>query len=187
MKPFGCKIAQNTRFHKLFSLLYKPFPGNWPKFAVEGYSPPVPRCKMQSTSFQRMNAMVKRSKALLMLVVFTTNFYTVCHCTPLTNSSATPHRLACCRNHHPSAAPGSPCNNKKGCCQTHSIKFNLLEKQPAPSITIHPVPAAALTHHFIGPVVTLITYTPIPAPAQQQRYRKKAPPDFQSLYQLFLI
>jgi hypothetical protein len=158
-----------------------------------------------------MNAMAIKSKALLMLVVFTANFYTVCHCTtpahtttlrscPSESPAAPSHQPSCCQSHHPNAhvtnpqAPQAcpddtkPCNNKDGCCQTHSIKFNLLEKQTAPPVAFQPLSATVLTPHFISPVAALSTgITLLQVSAPEERYRKKAPPDLLSLYQFFRI
>src|SRR5258708_162677 len=112
-----------------------------------------------------MNPLVIKSKALFMLVVFAANFYTVCHCAPMASApdplhhspAASPHPHSCCEGRHPAANPEStkPCGNNDGCTHAHSIKFNLLEKQTASPISLHPVPAALFSDYLIPPVAGL--------------------------------
>ena len=151
-------------------------------------------------------------KALFLLTVFTANFYSVCHCqnTALTRhtlSHANPrhpqhqHKMSCCADN---SAPGktcpdqsapaktgpdqsTPCNKKDGCCGTHAVKFSLLEKQAAAPISLHPLFAVALTHHFILPLDITLPSGPVEDRIDPQWQHKHSPPDLQSFYQRFLI
>jgi hypothetical protein len=116
-----------------------------------------------------------------MLAVFAANFYTVCHCTP----AASPHRHACCerQSRDETAKNNIPCKN--GCSHTHSIKFNLLEKQTADPISIYP-PFTAVLPAFVIPARSLSTFTPQP-PAQKELRRRSIPPDRLAMFQYFLI
>lgn len=129
-----------------------------------------------------MNLLVIRSKALLMLVVFTTNFYTVCHCTP----AASPHRHACCerQSRDETAKNNIPC--KDGCSHTHSIKFNLLEKQTADPIGIYPRFTAVLPA-FVIPARSPLTVAAPPPTLSKELRRRSVPPDRLALFQYFLI
>jgi hypothetical protein len=139
-----------------------------------------------------MNALAKKLKALLMLVVFTANFYTVCHCTPIVAASPTPaaaHQPGCCMRHSFSApAEKRPCNGKNDCCKTHSIKFNLLEKETAAAVTVHLAPVET----FFAPnrsasFATMLFRESIQGPDLRQRYRYIPPPNLLTLHQRFLI
>ncbi|HEY4064327.1 MAG TPA: hypothetical protein VGM30_20620 [Puia sp.] len=132
---------------------------------------------------------VIRSKALLMLAVFAANFYGVCQCAPLTHSPAVSaaHCPLCCKDLSHDQATGvrdtPPC--KEGCHHTHSIKFNLQEKQISPSIGIHPPVAMILPVSMTaGDGLFMATSHPL---LQKERYRRHIPPDRLALYQCFLL
>jgi hypothetical protein len=129
-----------------------------------------------------INLLVIRSKALLMLAVFAANFYTVCHCTP----AAPPHRHTCCegRSRDETAKNNIPC--KDGCSHTHSIKFNLLEKQTSSPIGIYP-PFAAVLPAFIIPARSPLTVAALPPTLSKELRRRWIPPDRLAMYQYFLI
>lgn len=132
-----------------------------------------------------MSVWLNRSKALFMLVVFAANFYTICHCAPLV-SHTTPMQHDCCAHKHPSPGNDVP-RNKDGCTHNHSIKFNLLEKQTARPIALHPVFTALHSSDAVIPAITLTAGFPDRVSFGNQRLRRYVPPDRLALYQLFQI
>ena len=168
MQPFGCKIDETARLFKFFHDRYKPGTRNLPNFA-------------QGTM---INLWVIRSKALLMLAVFAANFYTVCHCTP----AAPPHRHTCCErpSREETANPKNNIPCKDGCSHTHSIKFNLLEKQISSPIGIYPPFTAVLPASFL-PARSPLTVAALPPTILKELRRRSIPPDRLAMYQYFLI
>jgi hypothetical protein len=118
-----------------------------------------------------------RYKALLLLTVFAANFFVVCHCSA---RAARPAEHPSCCSKKVEERP--PCKDGNECGGMHAMKFNLLEKQTAKEITTGaqaamvvsilewPVRAVHVTRTFTD------TYT-----------YQHPPPDYQSLYQCFLI
>jgi hypothetical protein len=127
--------------------------------------------------------LVIRSKALLMLVVFAANFYTVCHCAPVVS----PHRHSCCgdRSQEKTANPKNTVPCKDGCTHAHSIKFNLLEKQTSAPVGVYP-PFTAVLPAFVMPAGDLSAVL-LPSSIQKERFRRHIPPDRLAFYQCFLI
>jgi hypothetical protein len=131
-----------------------------------------------------INLLIIRSKALFMLAVFAANFYTVCHCAPMVS----PHRHSCCGDRSQEKTANSkntvPC--KEGCSHTHSIKFNLLEKQISSPIGVYP-PFTAVPPAFVIPAGSLLTLA-VPPPTSKTLFRRRSlPPDRLAMYQYFLI
>ncbi|MBN8853793.1 MAG: hypothetical protein BGO55_11260 [Sphingobacteriales bacterium 50-39] len=128
-------------------------------------------------------------KALLLLAVFAANFFVVCHC----SVRAAGHSACCAENVRKTGLPGNearfgeeenrPCKDDNGCSGMHAVKFNLLEKQEAKKVSAEPVLAEVIVHMSQQPVQVLhgITFHP-----DVYSY-KHPPPDYQSLYQCFLI
>ncbi|HEX9511867.1 MAG TPA: hypothetical protein VF939_15355 [Puia sp.] len=135
-----------------------------------------------------------------MLTVFTANFYSICHCRDmaitrpaLSHRSQGHERKSCCQedpradNACADADHHTPCNEKDGCCGTHAVKFSLLEKQTAEPITLHPVFAVAFTHHFVIAPPIIPSSRHIEGKIDNEWLHRHSPPDFQALYQRFLI
>jgi hypothetical protein len=145
------------------------------------------------------NLIAIKLKALFLLTVFTANFYSICHCRDmaisrhtLSHRSQGHERKSCCQKEPPADKPCAddhhkPCNGKDGCCGTHAVKFSLLEKQTAEQVTLHPVFAAAFTHHFIIPLHIIFPAGNPEGKIDDEWRHRHSPPDFQALYQRFLI
>jgi hypothetical protein len=124
-----------------------------------------------------------QGKALLLLITFVSNFFVVCHCQAHEAPTAT-HRQSCCCKENASAVPHSHHDGDE-CPATHSVKFNLLEKQVASTFLAGAPMVAVIAGHFIlavngGFVVNEASFRKI-------YFYKHSPPDLQSLYQRFLI
>ena len=115
-----------------------------------------------------------------MLVVFAANFFVVCHCVARTAAVKPVH--SCCQQAKSSCGKDSPCKDGKECNGMQAMKFNLKEKKASPSVTLSPVYVLINTfqRRMTSPAAT-------PAPISRQRSSYHPPPDFQSLYQCFLI
>jgi hypothetical protein len=114
-------------------------------------------------------------RALLLLTVFAANFFVVCHC----SARAAEHASCCSKK----IVEQPPCIDGNECGVMHAVKFNLLEKQAAKKVSFEPVLAAVIVQMPQRPLQTLrgeIFYPDIYT-------RKHPPPDYQSLYQCFLI
>lgn len=120
-------------------------------------------------------------KALILLTVFAANLYAVCHCHHRAMSK--PVAISCCAAKH-TQSDDPDCPNKNGCQNDRSIKFSLLDKQTVEKISLNPVyiPAVVIT----APQ-TQLTTRPTPVAGWPEWKYKHAPPDWQSLYQRFLI
>src|SRR5579871_737795 len=133
-------------------------------------------------------------KALILLVAFTANFFVVCHC-----QATMPHKTLppCCAKHMHMEESGSavpqattphhPYDEKGGCQHTQAVKFQLLEKQIPDPVSQPPLLITFIQTRW----VPSLFYT-IQAITQRKDLRdlgqeKYAPPDFQALYQSFLI
>jgi hypothetical protein len=129
-------------------------------------------------------------KAFFLLTVFAANFYNVCHCRHLAGKSKTYNKTQSCEDGDCMAkhCPDIPTSGKEkdGCCGEHLVKFALLEKQTSEPVSLHPSYPATPVHQFIIP---LITYSPdlTRGRIRMDRQHKHPPPDFQVLYQRFLI
>jgi len=115
-------------------------------------------------------------KALLLLAVFAANFFVVCHC----SARAAEHSSCCSDSKKEEKAP---CKDGKECGGMHAVKFNLLEKQAAKKVSAEPILIAAIIHLPKQPLQTLRSTIFFP----DRRPYKYPPPDYQSLYQCFLI
>ncbi|HVU55429.1 MAG TPA: hypothetical protein VHD83_10260 [Puia sp.] len=113
-------------------------------------------------------------KALLLLTVFAANFFVVCHC-----SARVAEHPSCCSKKEAK----SPCKEGNECGGMHAVKFNLLEKQAAKQVSPEPMLAAVIIHIPQRPLQILHSTSFLVAP----RAYKHPPPDYQSLYQCFLI
>lgn len=119
-------------------------------------------------------------RATLLVTVFAANFFVVCHC----SARAAEHPSCCSKQStcNPKEEK-APCKDGKECGGMHAIKFNLLEKQAAKNVSAEPVLIARIIHMPQGPLRILCgtTFSPDRLPY------KHPPPDYQSLYQCFLI
>jgi len=113
-------------------------------------------------------------RATLLLAVFAANFFVVCHC-----SARAAEHSSCCSKQEKKA----PCKDGKECGGMHAVKFNLLEKQAAKNVSPEPVLVATIIHLPQRPLQTLRGTIFFP----DRRSYKHPPPDYQSLYQCFLI
>jgi len=124
-----------------------------------------------------------QGKALLLLITFVSNFFVVCHCQASEMPMAS-HRHSCCCKENTSVVPPSH-HGSDECPATHSVKFNLLEKQVAPTFLAGAPTVAMIAGHFVlavrrGFVVNESSFRRI-------YFYKHSPPDLPSLYQRFLI
>ena len=124
-----------------------------------------------------------QGKALLLLITFVSNFFVVCHC-QASEAPATAHRHSCCCRENASTVPHSHHDGDE-CPATHSVKFNLLEKQVASTFLAGAPMVAEVTEHFI--VAINSGFAVDEKPLRKIYFYKHSPPDFQSLYQRFLI
>jgi hypothetical protein len=123
-----------------------------------------------------------QGKALLLLVTFISNFFVVCHC-QAHEAPAVMHHSCCCGEK--AATAHHPAHDDSDCPATHAVKFNLLEKQAASTLFAAAPMVAVLAEHFI--VAVNGGFAKDEAPFRKIYFYKHSPPDFQSLYQRFLI
>lgn len=139
------------------------------------------------------NLLAIKLKALFLLTVFAANLIAVCHCrhTLSQGDQAAKQKAVCCsgvpKTDETCAAGHKPCDEKDGCCGTHVLQFGLLEKQTADAITLRPLYAVALAHSFIFSLETLAASGHAELRIGEEWLHKHPPPDFQSLYQRYLI
>jgi hypothetical protein len=124
-----------------------------------------------------------QGKALLLLITFVSNFFVVCHC-QANEAPAVAHRHSCCCGKAETAQHPSS-HDDNDCPATHAVKFNLLEKQVASTFFAVAPMVAVVAEHFI--VAVNGGFAKDEAPFRQIYFYKHSPPDFQSLYQRFLI
>jgi hypothetical protein len=124
-----------------------------------------------------------QGKALLLLITFVSNFFVVCHCQAL-EAPAVAHRHSCCCGAKAGTAQ-HPSHDENNCPATHAVKFNLLEKQVASTFFAGTPMVAVVARHFI--VAVSSGFSIDEAPFRKIYFYKHSPPDFQSLYQRFLI
>jgi len=113
-------------------------------------------------------------KTLFLLAVFAANFFVVCHC----SARAAVHPSCCARKEDK-----APCKDGNECGGMHAVKFNLLEKQAAKQVSAEPTLPAMIIHLPQLSLQVLRTTAFFPG----RRPCKHPPPDYQSLYQCFLI
>ena len=114
-----------------------------------------------------------RLRAIMMLAIFAANFFVVCHC-----SARIVEHSCCCSKKDDKA----PCKDGRECNGMHAVKFNLLEKQVAKQVDTPPA-SPFITLAFRWPVLTTRVTRGFP----DMDPHKYPPPDYQSLYQCFLI
>lgn len=124
-----------------------------------------------------------QGKALLLLITFVSNFFVVCHC-QANEAPAVAHRHSCCCGKAATAQHPSS-HDDNDCPATHAVKFNLLEKQVASTFFAGAPMVAVVAEHFI--VAVNGGFVKDGAPFRKIYFYKHSPPDFQSLYQRFLI
>lgn len=124
-----------------------------------------------------------QGKALLLLITFVSNFFVVCHC-QANEAPAVAHRHSCCCGKAATAQHPSS-HDDNDCPATHAVKFNLLEKQVASTFFAAAPMVAVVAEHFIVEVNGALAMDE--APFRKIYFYKHSPPDFQSLYQRFLI
>jgi hypothetical protein len=134
-----------------------------------------------------------QGKALLLLITFVSNFFVVCHCQAheefvMTHGTheapGVAHRHSCCCGSKAATAQ-HPSHDDNDCPATHAVKFNLLEKQvPSTFFAAAPMVAAAAGHFVVAVNRGVVVDE---APFWKIYFYKHSPPDFQSLYQRFLI
>jgi hypothetical protein len=121
-----------------------------------------------------------QGKAFLLLITFVSNFFVVCHC-QAHEAPAVAHRHSCCCGSKAATAQ-HPSHDDNDCPATHAVKFNLLEKQVASTFF---AAAPMVAEHFI--IAVNGGFAMDEAPFRKIYFYKHSPPDFQSLYQRFLI
>jgi hypothetical protein len=147
-----------------------------------------------------LNLMPIKFKALFMLTVFAANFCAVCHCRHLammdvmydaSNQSKMHQGKADCTDRHCTdtncASTKTPSNGKGDCSRTQAIKFSLLEKQTAQKINLHPLSFTSLTDNFIYPIDLPLPSIKKGDDILKEWLNKQSPPNFQALFQSFLI
>ncbi len=147
-----------------------------------------------------LNLLPIKLKALFILTVFAANFCAVCHCRHIAimdvsygaSEQGKMHgeKADCCDRHCTGtncAAAQTPSNGKGGCSRTQAIKFSLLEKQTAQQINLHPLSSIALTHNFIYFIDSPLSSIKKGDKILNEWLNKQSPPNFQALYQRFLI
>ena len=123
-----------------------------------------------------------QGKAFLLLITFVSNFFVVCHC-QAHDAPAVAHRHSCCCGK--AATAQHPSHEDNDCPATHALKFNLLEKQVASTFFARAPMIAAVAGHLI--VAVNDGFARDETPFRKIYFYKHSPPDFQSLYQRFLI
>jgi hypothetical protein len=124
-----------------------------------------------------------QGKALLLLITFISNFFVVCHCQAHEAATVT-HRHSCCCG-STAATAHHPSHDDNDCPATHAVKFNLQEKQVASNFFAAAPMVAVIAEHFI--IAVNGSFVMDEAPFRKIYFYKHSPPDFQSLYQRFLI
>jgi len=76
----------------------------------------------------------------------------------------------------------TPCNDNNGCSGMHAVKFNLLEKQAADPVIIGDLYVSVTLFDW-----QLTTPETAHQPLPDEHQPLHPPPDYQSLYQVFLI
>jgi len=114
-------------------------------------------------------------RTLLLLTVFAANFFVVCHC-----SARAAEHPSCCSKKEQKA----PCKDGNECGGMHAVKFNLLEKQAARKVSFA-AQLPVVLDNFQWSVLTIeIRETYVSTDIYTYTH---PPPDYQSLYQCFLI
>jgi hypothetical protein len=124
-----------------------------------------------------------QGKALLLLITFVSNFFVVCHCSAHEAPAVTPRHSCCCREN----ASTLPHSHHEGdeCPATHSVKFNLLEKQVASTFFAGAPMVAVIAGRFVVAVNSGLAMSE--TPFRKIYLYKHSPPDLQSLHQRYLI
>ena len=135
-----------------------------------------------------------QGKALLLLITFVSNFFVVCHCSAheeflmahgTHEAPAVAHPHSCCCGSKATTAQHPSSHEDNDCPAAHAVKFNLLEKQVASTFFAAAPMVAVVAEHFI--VAVDDGFAMEEAPFRKIYFYKHSPPDFQSLYQRFLI
>ena len=125
-----------------------------------------------------------QGKALLLLITFVSNFFVVCHCSAH-EAATVRHPHSCCCGSKATAAQHPSSHEDNDCPAANAVKFNLLEKQVASTFFAAAPMVAVVAEHFIVEVNGGLAMDE--APLRKIYFYKHSPPDFQSLYQRFLI
>ena len=120
-------------------------------------------------------------KALFMLTVFTVNLYAICHCHHNAAHQAKTVIAHCSHCHK--EAPAKEDND--GCCGTHAVQFNHLDKMAVKGIAVATPPAQDLVQpiQFSVPALDYTATRSVIVDWQQ----KHIPPDLLSLHQCYRI
>lgn len=119
-------------------------------------------------------------RALFLTAVFAGNFLVVCPCSAAAEPSVSlgMHGHCCC------GQTAAPCKHRKTCPGMRAVKFNLLEKQAAPTVCLNPVDTMV---YMPGYTVPAVECRLAPGSALSLYLSPHAPPDRLALYQCYLI